>query len=214
VIEDSGNWAMPDDIHSQPLLIEIAIEPKSRDEQAKLGIALAELVSEDPSLGVSTNQVSGQTILKGTSESHLDGQIDILKRTYRIDANIGPPQVAYHETITRAATVDFTHKKQTGGAGQFARIKIVAEPLPPGSGFVFEDKVAGGGVPKGIPARCREGPGEGPGLGRACRLPGGRPQGLAGAYRLTRGRFVGARVRDRNALRVVRGPAEGRLRAA
>jgi elongation factor G len=97
---------------------------------------------------VSTDQASGQTILKGTSESHLDDQIDILKRTYRIDANISPPQVAYRETITRAATADYTHKKQTGRVGQFARIKIVAEPLPPGNGFVFEDMVAGGGVPK------------------------------------------------------------------
>jgi elongation factor G len=110
--------------------------------------ALAKLVSEDPSLGVSTDQVSGQTILKGTSESYLDGQIDILKRTYRIEADIGPPQVAYRETITGAATGDCTYKKQTGRVGQFARIKIVAEPLPPGSGLVFEDKVVGGGVSK------------------------------------------------------------------
>jgi elongation factor G len=139
---------MPNDIHTQPMLVEMAIEAKSRADGEQLGIALAKLVSEDPSLGVSTDQVSGQTILKGTSKSHLDRKIDILKRTYRIDADIGPPQIAYRETITRAATVDFTHKKQTGRAGQFARIKIVAEPLSPSSGFVFEDKVVGGGVPK------------------------------------------------------------------
>jgi len=97
---------------------------------------------------VSTDQVSGQTILKGTSESQLDGKMDILNRTYRIDANIGAPHVAYRETITRAATADYTYKKQTDRAGYFARIKIVAEPLPSSSGFVFEDKVVGGGVPK------------------------------------------------------------------
>jgi elongation factor G len=137
---------MPDDPHAQPLLVEIAIEPKSRAEQEKLRIALAKLVPEDPSLGVSTDRVSGQTILKGTSESHLDGKIDILKRTYSVDANIGAPQLAYRETITRAAIVDYTHK-QTGGAGQFAR-KIVASHLLPGSGFMFENEVVGAAVRK------------------------------------------------------------------
>jgi elongation factor G len=129
-------------------VIEIAIEPKSKADQEKLGVALAKLAAEDPSFRVSTDPESGQTILKGMGELHLDIKVDILKRTYRVDANIGAPQVAYRETITRAATVDYTHKKQTGGAGQFARIKIVAEPLPPGSGFVFENKVVGGTVPK------------------------------------------------------------------
>jgi elongation factor G len=129
-------------------VIEIAIEPKSKADQEKLGVALAKLAAEDPSFRVSTDPESGQTILKGMGELHLDIKVDILKRTYRVDANIGAPQVAYRETITRAATVDYTHKKQTGGAGQFARIKIIAEPLPPGSGFVFENKVVGGAVPK------------------------------------------------------------------
>jgi elongation factor G len=129
-------------------VIEIAIEPKSKADQEKLGVALAKLAAEDPSFRVSTDPESGQTILKGMGELHLDIKVDILKRTYRVDANIGAPQVAYRETVTRAATVDYTHKKQTGGAGQFARIKIVAEPLPPGSGFVFENKVVGGAVPK------------------------------------------------------------------
>jgi elongation factor G len=129
-------------------VIEIAIEPKSKADQEKLGVALAKLAAEDPSFRVSTDPESGQTILKGMGELHLDIKVDILKRTYRVDANIGAPQVAYRETITRAATVDYTHKKQTGGAGQFARIKIIAEPLPPGSSFVFENKVVGGTVPK------------------------------------------------------------------
>src|SRR5499433_3432791 len=129
-------------------VIEIAIEPKSKADQEKLGVALAKLATEDPSFRVSTDQESGQTILKGMGELHLDIKVDILKRTYKVDANIGAPQVAFREKITRVTTVDHTHKKQTGGSGQFARIKIVAEPRPPGSGFEFENEVVGGAVPK------------------------------------------------------------------
>jgi elongation factor G len=129
-------------------VIEIAIEPKSKADQEKLGVALAKLVAEDPSFRVTTDQESGQTILKGMGELHLDIKVDILKRTYKVDANIGAPQVAYREKITKPVTVDYTHKKQTGGAGQFARVKIVAEPLPPAGGFVFENQVVGGTVPK------------------------------------------------------------------
>jgi elongation factor G len=129
-------------------VIEIAIEPKSKADQEKLGVALAKLAAEDPSFRVSTDVESGQTILKGMGELHLDIKVDILKRTYKVDASIGAPQVAYREKITRPTTVDYTHKKQTGGSGQFARVKIVAEPLPPGGGFVFENKVVGGSVPK------------------------------------------------------------------
>ena len=129
-------------------VIEIAIEPKSKADQEKLGVALAKLAAEDPSFRVSTDQESGQTILKGMGELHLDIKVDILKRTYKVDANIGAPQVAYREKITRVTTVDYTHKKQTGGSGQFARVKIIAEPQPPASGFAFENKVVGGSVPK------------------------------------------------------------------
>jgi elongation factor G len=129
-------------------VIEIAIEPKSKADQEKLGVALAKLVAEDPSFRVSTDPESGQTIIKGMGELHLDIKVDILKRTYKVDANIGAPQVAYREKITRTATVDYTHKKQTGGHGQYAKIKIVAEPGPPASGFVFENEVVGGAVPK------------------------------------------------------------------
>jgi elongation factor G len=129
-------------------VIEIAIEPKSKADQEKLGVALAKLVAEDPSFRVTTDQESGQTILKGMGELHLDIKVDILKRTYKVDANIGAPQVAYREKITKRVTVDYTHKKQTGGAGQFARVKILAEPLPPTGGFVFENEVVGGTVPK------------------------------------------------------------------
>src|SRR5580693_7298658 len=121
-------------------VIEIAIEPKSKADQEKLGVALAKLVAEDPSFRVHTDPESGQTIIKGMGELHLDIKVDILRRTYKVDANIGAPQVAYREKISRSATVDYVHKKQTGGHGQFARIKIVAEPNTPGSGFVFENE--------------------------------------------------------------------------
>jgi elongation factor G len=129
-------------------VIEIAIEPKSKADQEKLGIALQKLAAEDPSFRVSTDQESGQTILKGMGELHLDIKVDILRRQYKVDANIGAPQVAYRETITRKAEIDYTHKKQTGGTGQFARIKMIIEPAEPGEGFVFESKVVGGNVPK------------------------------------------------------------------
>jgi len=129
-------------------VIEIAIEPKSKADQEKLGVALAKLVAEDPSFRVTTDQESGQTILKGMGELHLEIKVDILKRSYRVDANIGAPQVAYREKITKRVTVDYTHKKQTGGSGQFARVKIVAGPLPPAGGFEFENEVVGGTVPK------------------------------------------------------------------
>src|SRR5690242_6922595 len=130
-------------------VIEIAIEPKSKADQEKLGVALAKLVAEDPSFRVSTDQESGQTIIKGMGELHLDIKVDILKRTYKVEANIGAPQVAYREKISRPATVTYTHKKQTGGSGQYAEVKIVAEPLPPGGeNFVFENEIVGGAVPK------------------------------------------------------------------
>ncbi|TAK48060.1 MAG: elongation factor G [Xanthobacteraceae bacterium] len=129
-------------------VIEIAIEPKSKADQEKLGVALAKLAAEDPSFRVSTDQESGQTILKGMGELHLDIKVDILRRTYKVDANIGAPQVAFRERVTKAAEVDYTHKKQSGGSGQFARVKIVVEPNEPGKGFEFESKIVGGSVPK------------------------------------------------------------------
>jgi len=129
-------------------VIEIAVEPKSKADQEKLGIALAKLAAEDPSFRVSTDQESGQTILKGMGELHLDIKVDILRRTYKVDANIGQPQVAYREKLTRRQEIDYTHKKQTGGTGQFARVKFVVEPNEPGAGFSFESKIVGGAVPK------------------------------------------------------------------
>jgi len=129
-------------------VIEIAIEPKSKADQEKLGIALSKLAAEDPSFRVSTDQESGQTILKGMGELHLDIKVDILRRTYKVDANIGAPQVAYREKLTKRVEIDETHKKQTGGTGQFARVKIIFEPGEPGAGSSFESSIIGGAVPK------------------------------------------------------------------
>ena len=129
-------------------VIEIAIEPKSKADQEKLGVALGKMVAEDPSFTVFTYQESGQTIMKGMGELHLDIKVDILKRTYKVDANIGAPQVAYRESLGKKTEIDYTHKKQTGGTGQFARVMITFEPGEQGSGFVFESKIVGGAVPK------------------------------------------------------------------
>jgi elongation factor G len=136
---------MPNPPHG---LVEQAIEPKSKADQEKLGVALTKMVAEDPSFTVFTDQESGQTIMKGMGELHLDIKVDILRRTYKVDANIGAPQVAYRETLGRKTDIDYTHKKQTGGTGQFARVKIIFEPGESGSGFVFESKIVGGNVPK------------------------------------------------------------------
>ena len=129
-------------------VIEIAIEPKSKADQEKLGVALAKLAAEDPSFRVSTDHESGQTILKGMGELHLDIKVDILRRTYKVDANIGAPQVAFREKITQKVEHEYTHKKQTGGSGQFAQVKIVLEPTEPGTPFTFENEIIGGAVPK------------------------------------------------------------------
>jgi elongation factor G len=129
-------------------VIEQSIEPKTKADQEKLGVALAKMVAEDPSFTVHTDQESGQTIMKGMGELHLDIKVDILRRTYKVDANIGAPQVAYRESLGRKTDIDYTHKKQTGGTGQFARVKIIFEPGEPGSGFEFISTVVGGSVPK------------------------------------------------------------------
>jgi elongation factor G len=129
-------------------VIEVAIEPKTKADQEKMGVALNRLAQEDPSFRVSTDQESGQTILKGMGELHLEIKVDILKRTYKVDATVGAPQVAYRETLSKPVTIKYTHKKQTGGSGQFAEVSIDFEPLPPGSGFVFENEVVGGSIPK------------------------------------------------------------------
>jgi elongation factor G len=129
-------------------VISIAVEPKSKADQEKMGMALARLVAEDPSLRVNSDQESGQTILRGMGELHLDIIIDRMKREFKVEANVGAPQVAYRETITKLGEVDYTHKKQSGGSGQFARVVIRFEPTEVGSGFQFEAEIVGGSVPK------------------------------------------------------------------
>jgi elongation factor G len=129
-------------------VIEVAVEPKTKVDQEKLGMALNRLAQEDPSFRVSSDTESGQTLIKGMGELHLDIIVDRLRREFKVEANVGQPQVAYRETITRKAEVDYTHKKQTGGSGQFAKVKIQIEPGEPASGFEFDNKIVGGAVPK------------------------------------------------------------------
>jgi len=129
-------------------VIEIAIEPKSKADQEKMGVALNRLAQEDPSFRVASDPESGQTIIKGMGELHLDIIVDRMRREFKVDANIGQPQVAYRETVTRLTQIDYTHKKQTGGSGQFARVKLVVEPNETGKGNEFQSKIVGGNVPK------------------------------------------------------------------
>ncbi|MFC0342442.1 elongation factor G [Paracoccus niistensis] len=129
-------------------VIEIAVEPKSKADQEKMGLALQRLSAEDPSFRVETDLESGQTIMKGMGELHLDILVDRMKREFKVEANIGAPQVAYRETISQPAEIDYTHKKQTGGTGQFARVKLQINPTEPGEGYSFESKIVGGAVPK------------------------------------------------------------------
>jgi elongation factor G len=129
-------------------VIEIAVEPKSKADQEKMGLALQRLAAEDPSFRVETDIESGQTIMKGMGELHLDILVDRMKREFKVEANIGAPQVAYRETISREAEIDYTHKKQTGGTGQFARVKLIISPTEPGEGYSFESRIVGGAVPK------------------------------------------------------------------
>ena len=145
---DANNLVVLERMDFPNPVIEIAVEPKTQSDQEKMSTALHRLAAEDPSFRVSSDPESGQTIIKGMGELHLEIIVDRMLREFKVDANIGPPQVAYRETISREAVVDYTHKKQTGGAGQFARLKIKIEPLPSGSGYMFEDKVRGGNIPK------------------------------------------------------------------
>lgn len=129
-------------------VIEVAVEPKTKADQEKMGLALSRLASEDPSFRVTTDHDSGQTIIKGMGELHLEILVDRMRREFKVEANVGAPQVAYRETITKVAEVDYTHKKQSGGSGQFARVKIVFEPQELGKGFEFISEIVGGSIPK------------------------------------------------------------------
>ena len=129
-------------------VIEIAVEPKTKADQEKMGEALGRLAKEDPSFRVSSDEESGQTIIKGMGELHLDIIVDRMKREFKVEANVGAPQVAYRETLENASEVEYTHKKQSGGAGQFAKVKLLVEPQEPGAGRSVESKIKGGAIPK------------------------------------------------------------------
>ncbi|MEQ9173743.1 MAG: elongation factor G [Alphaproteobacteria bacterium] len=129
-------------------VIEVAVEPKTKADQEKMGVALNRLAQEDPSFQVATDEESGQTVIKGMGELHLEVLVDRMRREFKVEANVGAPQVAYRETITRTAEIDYTHKKQTGGSGQFARVQIRFEPLEPGGGYEFVNEIRGGNVPR------------------------------------------------------------------
>ena len=129
-------------------VIEVAVEPKTKADQEKMGVALQRLAAEDPSFKVSVDHESGQTVMKGMGELHLEILVDRMQREFKVDATVGAPQVAYRETITKAASIDYTHKKQSGGAGQFAKVVLEFEPLDKGKGVVFESKIVGGRVPR------------------------------------------------------------------
>merc|ERR1711965_916553 len=129
-------------------VIEIAVEPKTKADQEKMGEALGRLAKEDPSFRVTSDEESGQTIIKGMGELHLDIIVDRMKREFKVEANVGAPQVAYRETLQNPSEVEYTHKKQSGGAGQFAKVKLLVEPQGPGAGRLVESKIKGGAIPK------------------------------------------------------------------
>ena len=145
---DPAKPVIPERMEFPEPVIEVAVEPKTKGDQEKLSVALHRLAQEDPSFRVSVDHESGQTIIKGMGELHLDIIVDRMRREFKVEANVGAPQVAYRETVSKRAEEDYTHKKQTGGSGQFARIKLVIEPNEQGKGIEFKNKVVGGNVPK------------------------------------------------------------------
>ena len=195
-------------------VIEIAIEPKSKADQEKLGVALQKLAAEDPSFRVSTDQESGQTILKGMGELHLDIKVDILKRTYKVDANIGAPQVAYREKLSKPVEINYTHKKQSGGSGQFAKVVMRFEPGEPGSGSTLRIQGRRRFGAEGIHPRRRKGLQQRAERRSARRLSRGRRQGDADRRPVSRRRLVGARVRNRRPRGVSRRPSRRQVGSA
>ncbi len=145
---DPNNPAVLEPMVFPDPVISIAVAPKKKGDSEKMGLALSKMVQEDPSFQVETDQETNEVIMKGMGELHLDIKVDILKRTHGVEVEVGKPQVAYRESITKLITDSYTHKKQTGGAGQFGKIDYTIEPGEPGSGYTFESKVTGGNVPR------------------------------------------------------------------
>jgi elongation factor G len=159
-LSDVNNQVILESMEFPAPVIEVAIEPKSKGDQEKLGVAIQRLAEEDPSFQVKSDEETGQTIISGMGELHLDILVDRMKREFRVEANVGKPQVAYRETLRRVVEKhDYTHKKQTGGSGQFAKVQIRLEPLE-GDGYEFENKITGGRIPKeyipSVDAGCQE----------------------------------------------------------
>jgi translation elongation factor EF-G len=174
-----------------------------------MGLALNRLAAEDPSFRVKTDDESGQTIIAGMGELHLDILVDRMKREFKVEANIGAPQVAYRETITKAADVDYTHKKQSGGSGQFARVKITIEPGERRArSSSSKAQIVGGNVPKEYIPGVEKGIESGHVIGSACRLPDARHQGNADRRRLPRCGLLGPCLRNRRSCRVPRSGPE------
>jgi elongation factor G len=145
---DENNPVLLEPMEFPDPVIEIAVEPKTKADQEKMGEALGRLAAEDPSFRVTSDEESGQTIIKGMGELHLDIIVDRMKREFKVEANVGAPQVAYRETLQNPSEFEYTHKKQSGGAGQFAKVKLLVEPQEPGSGRLVESKIKGGAIPK------------------------------------------------------------------
>ena len=147
-LSDPNNRVILEKMEFPEPVIEMKVEPKSKGDQEKMGVALAKMATEDPSFRVNTDPESGEIIIKGMGELHLEIKVDILRRTHSVEVATGAPQVAYRETLARATDIDYTHKKQSGGSGQFARVKLRLEPQEPGTGNSFESEIVGGTVPK------------------------------------------------------------------
>ena len=191
-------------------VIDISVEPRTKEAVEKMTLGLQKLAGEDPSLRLRTDQETGQTILSGMGELHLEIIIDRLRREYGVDCNIGAPQVAYRETITRPHTEIYTHKKQTGGSGQYAEVKIIFEPLERNGGIVFENKVVGGSVPKEYIPAVEKGIKRAGRYRRAGRLPDGGLQVHAARRQVPRRRQLVAGVRNRGQGLLPRRHEEGR----
>ena len=195
-------------------VIEVAVEPKTKADQEKMGVALNRLAREDPSFRVTTDHESGQTIIKGMGELHLEILVDRMKREFKVEANVGAPQVAYREYLAKPVELTYTHKKQSGGSGQFGEIKINVIPGERGSGFQFFDEIKGGNVPKEYIPVGREGHARDRRDRVADRLPDHRFRGAPDRRQVSRRRLLGAGVRDLRARRDARSGAQGRHQAA
>ena len=206
---DASNPVILESMDFPAPVIQVAIEPKSKGDQEKLGVAIQRLAEEDPSFQVHTDEETGQTIIAGMGELHLDVLVDRMKREFRVEANVGKPQVAYRETLRKAVErIDYTHKKQTGGSGQFAKVQIALEPAR-GRRIRVREQGHRWPYPAGVhPVRGRGLPG-GHGVRRAGRLPADRCQGHPARRWLPRGRLLRARVQDRRVHGVQGGRPQG-----